>query len=146
MIFVLSVLVLAIAVAFLLHRSHRSRIGPLEANPPPFGRAPAAGGKRKPGPSTHAVSILPGENACQAARDLKDHRFLSLEAPVLPLAFCDQDACDCRFKHHEDRRVSEDRRDPRAAYNSLRGNQVSEDRRSHRERRRGYVPRSPSFD
>jgi hypothetical protein len=33
-------------------------------------------------------------------------RFLSSEAPALPLAGCDARACTCRYRHHEDRRSS----------------------------------------
>ena len=64
------------------------------------------------GPSPHhAVSIHAPSSACDAARVLGDQRFLSSEAPVLPLQDCDASECRCRYKHHEDRRVEPRRRD-----------------------------------
>ena len=36
----------------------------------------------------HAVSIVPGAACCNAARELRFQRFLSKEAPPLPLASC----------------------------------------------------------
>jgi hypothetical protein len=52
----------------------------------------------------HAVSIAPGAQACAAARGLQKKRFLSREAPVLPLKTCDEARCECRYTHHDDRR------------------------------------------
>jgi hypothetical protein len=52
----------------------------------------------------HAVSILPGTQACPAAQGLLKKRFLSREAPTLPLKACDHWRCECRYEHHEDRR------------------------------------------
>jgi hypothetical protein len=52
----------------------------------------------------HAVSIAPGLRACAAARALRDRRFLSREAPILPLKACDSTECTCRYEHHDDRR------------------------------------------
>ncbi len=53
----------------------------------------------------HCVSIVLAPNACQAIRALEGKRFLSKEAPRLPLAECDCSQCDCKYQHHEDRRV-----------------------------------------
>jgi hypothetical protein len=59
----------------------------------------------------HAVTVLPGADACPDARSLLGVRVLSAEAPRLPLAGCDRpDQCDCRFKHHDDRRAGQRRR------------------------------------
>ena len=52
----------------------------------------------------HAVSIVPGSQPCAAAARLLRQRFLSRDAPVLPLKACDQEACACRYDHHDDRR------------------------------------------
>lgn len=60
----------------------------------------------------HAVSIRYRMNACEAAKQLTDKRFLSNEAPKLPLPECTASACHCRYEHYEDRRHSEDRRVP----------------------------------
>lgn len=52
----------------------------------------------------HAVSIVPAGGCCQAVRALEGKRFLSKEAPLLPLKACDKASCQCRYEHHEDRR------------------------------------------
>lgn len=58
----------------------------------------------------HAVSIVPGEHACAAAYRFTGHRFLSRQASKLPLPTCDAFHCECRFKHHKDRRAGPRRR------------------------------------
>jgi hypothetical protein len=58
----------------------------------------------KPVQKFHAVSVTPGRNCCHSARALKGKRFLSREAPVLPLKNCMNDECTCFYAHHEDRR------------------------------------------
>jgi hypothetical protein len=79
-----------------------------------FNRAKAFFGKSepdaKPAPAKkaanpwHAVSIAPGPRACDAARSLSGQRFLSREAPALPLKDCETAGCTCRYEHHDDRR------------------------------------------
>jgi hypothetical protein len=54
----------------------------------------------------HAVSIALCPRACGAARKYHGIRFLSKDAPILPLADCRAPLCTCRFRHHEDRRSS----------------------------------------
>ena len=58
----------------------------------------------------HAVSIQFAPNACQAAKDMEGRRFLSSAAPKIPLPGCDAETCQCKFKHHSDRRARSDRR------------------------------------
>jgi hypothetical protein len=53
----------------------------------------------------HAVSIVPGGSCCNAARELRTQRFLSREAPPLPLAGCTVASCRCSYKHFDDRRM-----------------------------------------
>jgi hypothetical protein len=67
---------------------------------------PAASGKAilKPVVKHHAVSVEPGRNCCHSARVLKGKRFLSREAPALPLKNCMNEECTCHYAHHEDRR------------------------------------------
>lgn len=60
--------------------------------------------QRKPVSSYHAVAIVPGRHACPEAYALRDQRFLSKEAPVLPLKGCGVSPCECRYEHYEDRR------------------------------------------
>src|SRR5450432_2383432 len=54
----------------------------------------------------HAVSIALCPRACGAARKSLGIRFLSKDAPVLPLPDCRAPLCTCRFRHHQDRRSS----------------------------------------
>jgi hypothetical protein len=53
----------------------------------------------------HAVTIVAKNSSCEAARAARNTRYLSAEAPRLPLAECSKpDACPCAYKHHADRR------------------------------------------
>jgi hypothetical protein len=52
----------------------------------------------------HAVSVIPCRGACVVARESNRVRFLSKDAPKLPLRGCPLRACECRYRHHEDRR------------------------------------------
>jgi hypothetical protein len=54
----------------------------------------------------HAVSVTHCPRACAAARKFNGIRFLSQDAPVLPLPECRAPLCTCRFQHHRDRRSS----------------------------------------
>jgi len=59
----------------------------------------------------HAVAIRCGNSSCQAAQDNQGKRYLSAEAPLLPLDQCDRpDQCECRYQHYEDRRDGARRR------------------------------------
>ncbi len=57
----------------------------------------------------HAVTIVPARPACKLVRRHLDTRYLTKEAPRLPLSGCRVEECRCRYMHHEDRRI-EDRR------------------------------------
>jgi hypothetical protein len=62
---------------------------------------------KKPPPNVawHAVTIVAGSGACAACTALGKRRFLSKEAPRLPLADCTSPArCKCAYRHHKDRR------------------------------------------
>ncbi len=76
-------------------------------------------GARKPGTDKpkaserrwHAVAVKPCPGACAAAVSGTSRRWLSREAPMLPLPDCTQpDRCRCTYQHHEDRRTGEGRR------------------------------------
>jgi len=58
----------------------------------------------------HAVSIELSSTACDGARALADQRFLSSEAPRIPLPDCSAAECECRFVHYEDRRGEQNRK------------------------------------
>lgn len=59
----------------------------------------------------HCVEIINDDGFCESAKQLKGKRFLSKDAPELPLAGCNKTECLCHYLHHEDRRgQTEDRR------------------------------------
>jgi hypothetical protein len=82
----------------------------LKKRPPP--QPPAAN-------PYHAVSILPGKGACPSAYRLTGLRFLSRNAPRLPLPSCDSAHCTCRFRHHKDRRAGPRRRSDQGMMSGL---------------------------
>ncbi len=96
----------------------------------PRGRAPTS---KK---SYHAVSIKFEPRACMAAKSMEGQRFLSGEAPRLPLPECDVTECQCHFAHHEDRRVNKDRRNvfDASGHSSTTG-KFEQERRGTRDRR-----------
>ena len=53
----------------------------------------------------HAVTIQPGRLCCHEARALQGQRFLSREAPTLPLRNCTCETCSCLYQHYDDRRA-----------------------------------------
>ena len=54
----------------------------------------------------HAVSIVATSASCEAVRALKAKRFLSAEAPRLPLIECTSCAsCPCVYRKYADRRA-----------------------------------------
>ena len=57
-----------------------------------------------------AVSIRPGEDCCEAARQFGKMRFLCAKAPRLPVPECTAATCNCRYVHYADRRSGKDRR------------------------------------
>lgn len=60
----------------------------------------------------YAVSIVPGEQSCKLVRMHQGTRWLSAEAPRLPVPGCDAN-CDCRYKHYSDRRTAVQRKQDR---------------------------------
>jgi len=59
--------------------------------------------------SFHSVLIRYGEDACGPVKELEGIRFLSNEAPSIPLPACDAAHCGCSYLHFEDRRRGERR-------------------------------------
>ncbi len=82
----------------------------------------------------HCVAVLPGKNACRTAQTLKGMRFLSAEAPTLPLVSCDCTSCACTFAHFADRRHG-DRRNAYSAESHSFTIQGHDERRRRRGRR-----------
>jgi hypothetical protein len=90
--------------------------------------------RRNTGKNYHCVEVRPGTPACKVARDLGSTRFLSDEAPSLPLAGCTVEKCTCSFVHHDDRR-EDDRRHPYKQWAGL-PPMVTGERRAKTERRK----------
>ena len=73
-------------------------------------------------------------NACEAAKSGKDRRWLSREAPQLPLPGCNWPSqCRCTYQHHEDRRTGGRRAEDLDAFARPVG--VTTERRKRRDRR-----------
>jgi hypothetical protein len=90
--------------------------------------------RAKPQP-WHAVRIVAKANSCDAARALLKTRYLSKDAPALPLESCTQGLrCPCIYRHHEDRR-DQPRRDGETGL-SGRSKKIDSERRVSRGRRR----------
>ncbi|MCL2917994.1 hypothetical protein [Shewanella litorisediminis] len=62
----------------------------------------------------HCVSVVAGQNDCDARQAIDGQRFLSGEAPAIPLKGCNAEACHCHYQHFEDRRMPHS--DRRARY------------------------------
>ncbi len=56
------------------------------------------------GSEFHAVSIRPPVAGCPAVEAIRGERFLSVDAPSLPIYNCTASSCNCRYVHHFDRR------------------------------------------
>jgi len=75
-----------------------SRLRGREPAPPPAIRPPSR--------PFQAISIYRGVDACEHARMASDRRFLSKDAPKLPLTGCTMsEECECRYVKHGDRRA-----------------------------------------
>lgn len=83
----------------------------------------------------HAVTVAPGLISCTLAAQLVGRRFLSADAPPLPLPGC-VTRCRCRYIHHADRRAADDRRFPFGVNKTAVSERFVERRRG--ERRKGH--------
>jgi len=89
--------------------------------------------KRRGKQPWHAVSIIPRGNACEPVLALHERRFLSTEAPLLPLPDCpNPGGCRCIYRHFTERRAG-----PRRSFeeSGIRGARPSAERRHGRGRR-----------
>lgn len=79
----------------------KSRLG--GADPVPEARGLPGESVRLSNP-WHAVTVQYGSKHCKAVEELAGQRFLSKDAPKLPLRGCTEPQCSCRYRKHEDRR------------------------------------------
>jgi hypothetical protein len=62
----------------------------------------------------HSVAVVGGPAPCPAALAARQKRFLSADAPRLPLPDCTSPArCQCRYQHYTDRRATKRRSEDR---------------------------------
>ena len=78
----------------------------------------------------HCVQLVPGPNACDAIKELTNQKYLSDDAPFLPLEGCNQARCRCIYSHLNDRREG-DRRSPGAPRAAANERRKLRDRRSN---------------
>ncbi|WP_210395880.1 hypothetical protein [Motiliproteus sediminis] len=104
----------------------------------PSAKQRSAPAKKAPKSRWHAVEVLASANACSAAHNARGHRFLSRESPTLPLENCDCSQCNCRFKHHEDRRSGDRRTHLDRTYHQITAS-VGQERRQRHDRRRALI-------
>jgi len=84
------------------------------------------------GDKWHAVTVISGARACGPATRLRSLRFLSVEAPRIPLDDCTMPgSCTCVYRHFSDRRA----RERRVSDRGLHGLPARTDRRETRGRR-----------
>ena len=83
----------------------------------------------------HAVAIRPKGASCDAVQACRAARYLSGDAPRLPLSECTaSDTCSCVYKHHADRRAQPRRQEERDGLR--RSSKVDQERRLSRDRRK----------
>lgn len=96
-------------------------------------RRPAAASRAR---SFHGVSLKPGPDACAAVHTVIDRRYLSNDAPALPLAGCNRERCECTYGHYTDRRDEEDRRSGWGSFGGFAASVPGGNRRDQRPDRR----------
>jgi hypothetical protein len=97
------IVVLCIAVLYWHGRFRADR------DPSIKGRSRKIAANRPSGPY-QAVSIKHGSCACSGVELYTGKRYLTSEAPLLPIPSCDADQCKCRYVRHRDRRMADERR------------------------------------
>ena len=93
--------------------------------------------------SYHCVEVRAGNPACETARRFGQTRFLSEEAPILPVSGCTVQHCTCAYIHHDDRR-EDDRRNPYGRWSST-PPAISGERRARTDRRKSEATFRPSI-
>ena len=84
-----------------------------------------------------AVTIHCYRDACTAAGQVAGIRFLSDEAPLIPLESCTAEECHCVYMHHSDRRGGTNRRTKAGLGTAFVSNPGHEERRASIGRRPG---------
>jgi hypothetical protein len=128
--------VIGIALLLAARLASDSRLGSSRGKALKVTRASHGGASGAPRKPYQSVSLVPGPSACEAVRNNKDQRFLTREAPLLPLEGCGTEKCACKYVHHEDRRDGmSERRLPASLSTELFQHTGRPDRRMQRGRR-----------
>jgi len=122
-------------VQLLLLRPRRSMIPAPRRLPPATTPRPKA---------FHGVSLNPGPDPCDAVQSVLGRRYLSNDAPTLPLPGCDRQRCGCTYGHYRDRRDTDDRRSGWGTYGGFAAPVAGGNRRSTRPDRRFRKKRKQS--
>ena len=85
-----------------------------------------------------ASNEIDSRDLCDAYHKQKNTRYLSADAPNLPLAGCDKGSCKCRYQYFDDRR-KEERRNVFGMQNAINRSSSRSDKRIKRDRRKGSV-------
>lgn len=138
MLLVLFIIIISLTGLY-LYTHHRGHKGPERRN------------RKKKGPSKtslnnppthaqndafHCVETHHHAHCCEAVKELHGKRFLSAEAPTLPITGCDKAQCHCDYIHHDDRRVEVRRNDVGIQHDMYGQNGEVEHRDGHRHGRR----------
>lgn len=130
---IIVLVLLALALYFKSKSSGKKPKKPSRIAKPDRKQSAAAdkGGNAYPG-----VAIKLCANACDAANELQNIRYLSGEAPLLPLPDCHRLDCACKYVHYSDRRdIHEDRRHAYSMKTDLYATTGNQNRREKKERR-----------
>jgi len=105
-----------------------------------FGKKPITTAKKK----YAGLAFVADSHCCDAATAHHERRFLTSEAPKIPLAQCSDPAlCHCKYRNIDDRRISDDRRD---IVGVLSKEMPVGDKRSNRRAGRDRRKKATSFD
>jgi hypothetical protein len=89
---------------------------------------------KQAGPRWNAVSVVTSASGCEAARAMKGQRFLSADAPRLPLPQCQSPmTCQCVYRKYADRRAGPRRESEKTGLQ--RASSSGQERRKKRGRR-----------
>lgn len=123
-----------VALYIYTHHGHRNHKGPERRNRKHKNSSTIPPSQAK-NDTFHCVETHHHTDCCNAVKDLHGKRFLSAEAPKLPVTGCDKDHCQCDYIHHEDRRV-EIRRDELGIQHDMYGQNGEVEHRDKRHGRR----------
>ncbi len=133
---ILVLLVLAVAVIWYVKTRSPSTENKRSAAKPKLAKPKLAKPKLAKSDSVdsqyHGISIVyDDDKACEAVKALAKQRFLSNEAPSIPVPGCGAASCECKYVHYDDRRTEDaDRRLSSSLQSELHSASGQEERRT----------------